>query len=270
MRRLIWILASSVLAMPLLAEEPESEPGAVEAAAEASPEQEKQQQIAALLEEADGHFRRRLVKGSCDKAIAAARKLLELDPASYEAQWRIARAAWWVADGTEKKATKEKYGKIGWDAGIAGTKIRPNGIEAQFWGAASLGMYAKGVGVLKAVWDGLAGQYEEWVRRALKIDPAYAHGGPSRALGRYYFTLPGIAGGDNDKAIEYLVQSKKLAPYNVRTLAWLAEVYIDEGEDDKARAELDACLGADLQKGDYADNVRMKKLCETLRKKVDD
>lgn len=275
MRNLHWFVISSVLALPLMAAEPE--PG-VEAAAEAAPaeaakpdpEQEKQQRIAALLDEADTHFRRRLVKGSAEKAIAAAQKALELDPRSYEALWRISRAAWWVTDGTEDKKTKEKYGKIGWDAAEIGVKLDPSRIEAQFWGAASLGGYAKGVGVMKAVWDGLAGQYEEWVRKAMKINSMYADGGPPRALGRYYFTLPGIAGGDNDKAIEYLLQSKKLAPYSVRTLGWLAEAYLDEGDDDRARAELDACLRADLQNGDFADNKRMQPLCERLRKKLDD
>ena len=48
------------------------------------------------------------------------------------------------------------------------------------------------------------------------------------------------------------------------------EVYLDEGDDDKARAELDACLRADLQQGDFADNKRMQPLCERLRKNVDD
>ncbi len=239
-----------------------------EAASAPDPEAEKKAQIEALIEEIDTLYGQRSQKGKAEASIARANDLLKLDPQNYEAQWRIARAAYWMGDGTTDKDQKAKWGKLGWDAGIAGTKLRANAIEAQFWGAAALGNYAVGVGVLKAVWDGLGKTYEKWVRKAYKMNKKYAWAGPPRALGRYYFTLPGIAGGDNDKAIKYLEESRDLAPSALRTRAWLAEAYLEDDLDDKAKAELDFCVAADPKKGDLADNLRMQPLCKKLQGKL--
>jgi tetratricopeptide (TPR) repeat protein len=249
--------------------EVKAEDQAVEAAPVAvDPEAERKAKIQQLLDECDKSYSQRTKSGLVEESIAKAKEVLALDPQNYDAQWRLARGAYWIADGSEDAKVKEKWGKVGWDAGIAGTKLRPGAIEAQFWGAASLGMYAKGVGVMKAVWDGLGKQYEQWVRKAMDINPKYASAGPPRALGRYYFTLPGIAGGDNDKAIKYLEQSRQLAPDALRTRAWLAESYLEDGDKAKAKVEIDFCLAADVKKGDYADNVRMRKDCEKLSKKL--
>jgi len=233
-----------------------------------SPEQQRAAQIEQLLAEIDHLYKLRMKKGNTEASYEKAKEVLALDGQSYEAQWRIARTAYWIADGSEDKQLKEKWGKIGLEAGTAGVELKPGRVEAQFWGAASLGHYAKGVGVMKAFWDGLGKRYEKWVRKAMQMNPKYAWGGPARALGRYYFTLPGIAGGDNAKAIKYLEESKRIAPEALRTRAWLAEVYLDEGERAKAKVELEFCMSAELKQGDLADNLRMQPECERLQKKL--
>lgn len=250
------------------AEPAAADTAAAEPAPAPDPEAELRAKVQTLLDEADKLYAQRAASGKAEASIEKAREVLKLDPKSYEAQWRVARGAYWLADGTNDAKVKAKWGKVGWDAGVAGLEVRPGAIEAQFWGAASLGMYAKGVGIMKAFWDGLGKQYEQWVRKAMEINPKYAWGGPPRALGRYFFTIPGIAGGDNSKAIKYLEESKRLAPDALRTRAWLGEVYLDEGQKDKAKAELDYCLNADPKKGDFPDNSRMRLECERLAKKL--
>lgn len=267
-KKLMPLAFSLLLPVSVLAQDaPPAEAAPTEAApVEAAPDPaaQKQAQIDAMLQEVDALYAQRAQAGKAEAVIAKMQELLKLDDKSYEAQWRIARAAYWIGDGTEDKKVKEKYGKIGWDAGIAGTALKPNGIEAQFWGAASLGNYAKGVGIMKAVWDGLGKQYEKWARKAYEMNPKYAWGGPPRALGRYYFTLPGIAGRDIKKSIKYLEESRDLAPEALRTRAWLAESYLEDDQKAKAKAELDYCVAADPKNGDYADNLRMQPECKRL------
>ena len=232
------------------------------------PEAEKKAQIAALIQEIDALWGQRSAPAKAQACYAKTQELLKLDAKNYAGLWRQARAAYWMADGASNKKQQAKWGKIGWDAGEAGRALHADRVEAQFWGAASLGNYAKGVGVMKAVWDGLGKKYEAWVRKAYSIDRNYANAGPPRALGRYYFTLPGIAGGDADKSIKYLEEAKKIAPDILRTRAWLAEVYLDEDQNDKAKAELDYCLAADVNKGDREDNKRFLPICKELAKKL--
>ena len=236
--------------------------------AQPTPEQAKAAQIAALLKEIDQLHEARHQAGKAEAAIDKAKEVLALDPQNYDAQWRIARGAFWLGDTADNNKGKEKWGKIGWDAGKAGTQLKPEGIEAQFWGAAALGTYATGSGIMKAVWDGLPKQYEKWVRKAMEMNPKYAWGGPPRALGRYYFTLPGIAGGDVKKSIKLLEESKALAPEALRTRAYLGEAYISDGDKDKAKAELEFCVGADPKNGDYADNLRYQGECKKLQGKL--
>ncbi|MBN2360934.1 MAG: hypothetical protein JXR83_15875 [Deltaproteobacteria bacterium] len=249
--------------------QPETPPaGAPAEAAAPSPEQIKAAQIADLVKQIDQLYEARHQSGKAEASLAKAKELLALDPKSYDAQWRIARVAFWLGDISADKKGKAKWGKIGWDAGLAGTQLKPDGIEAQFWGAASLGTYATGSGIMKAVWDGLPKQYEKWIRKAMEMNPKYAWGGPPRALGRYYFTLPGIAGGDNKKSIKLLEQSKQISPEALRTRAYLAESFLAEGDKEKAKAELDFCVGADPKNGDYADNLIYQGECKKLQAKL--
>jgi len=178
-----------------------------------------------------------------------AKKILDLADAafaaapSYDVAWRAARAAFWIciSDPADSKETKRNYGKKAWDWGLKATALNPNGVEGYTWGAVGIGEYSKGVGVTKAVGQGLAKKYEAWARKAVSLDADYDHGTPLRAMGLYYQKLPWPLR-DSAKAEEYFKRAIALAPCMIRSYFYLADLYREDKKWDKARATLAAGL----------------------------
>ncbi|MCF8031970.1 MAG: TRAP transporter TatT component family protein [Desulfarculaceae bacterium] len=70
-------------------------------------------------------------------------------------------------------------------------------------------------------------------------DPAYCHGGPDRVLGRIYTKMPAFIGGDNDLAEQHYKRAIQYGPRYWLNQLYLAELYYQEGENDKARKLLE-------------------------------
>ena len=80
----------------------------------------------------------------------------------------------------------------------------------------------------------------------LRLDPAFMQGSADRALGRWYFKVPGLFGGSNKQAETHLRKSLTYNPNSTASHFFLAEVLLDEGRKDDARAELQKVLDAPL------------------------
>ncbi len=80
----------------------------------------------------------------------------------------------------------------------------------------------------------------------LKIDPAFMDGSADRALGRWYYLVPGFFGGDRKKSEEHLRKSLIYDPNSTASHFFLAETLIDDGKKPEARAELQKVLDAPL------------------------
>ena len=82
------------------------------------------------------------------------------------------------------------------------------------------------------------GDIKDELLLVLKIDPAFQHGSADRALGRWYFKVPGLFGGSNKKSEEHLRKSLTYNPNSSSSHFFLAETLIDMGRKADARAEL--------------------------------
>ena len=80
----------------------------------------------------------------------------------------------------------------------------------------------------------------------LKIDPGFQQGSADRALGRWYFKVPGLFGGSNKKSEEHLRKSLTYNPNSTASLFFLAETLADMERDDEARATLQKVLDAPI------------------------
>ena len=80
----------------------------------------------------------------------------------------------------------------------------------------------------------------------LRLDRAFAQGSADRALGRWYFKVPRLFGGSNELAKEHLQASLAYNPHSTASHFFLAEVFVDEGRKDEARAHLQSVLDAPL------------------------
>src|SRR6202023_2214058 len=85
---------------------------------------------------------------------------------------------------------------------------------------------------------------KEELETVLRLDPAFMAGSADRALGRWYFEGARLFGGSNTKADAPLRASLKYDDQSAVSHFFLAELLLDEGRKDDARAELQKVLGA--------------------------
>jgi tetratricopeptide (TPR) repeat protein len=100
------------------------------------------------------------------------------------------------------------------------------------------------LGELKGIWKSLTiiKPFRENMEAAVKINPAIDSGGPHRALGRLYFKLPGVLGGDIKKSIDHLLKAVDYGPRYWENHYFLAESYFENRQYLLARTELQSAI----------------------------
>lgn len=130
------------------------------------------------------------------------------------------------------------------------------------------------LGELKGIWGSLKiiTPVRENMEAAAKIDPAIDHGGPHRALGRLYFKLPGVLGGDLKKSIDHLLKAVDYGPQYWENHYFLAESYFDNQQYLLARAELQRAMEIAAQTKDDPDSkthaIESQKLMKAIERNL--
>jgi hypothetical protein len=88
------------------------------------------------------------------------------------------------------------------------------------------------------------GEVKSALETVLKIDPAFQQGSADRALGRWYFKVPGLFGGSKKKSEEHLRRSLTYDPTSHASLYFLAETLLAMDRDADARTALEALIAA--------------------------
>ena len=88
------------------------------------------------------------------------------------------------------------------------------------------------------------GQIKDALLTTLKLDPAFLQGSADRALGRWYFKVPGLFGGSNKRSEEHLRKSLTYNPNSVISHIFLGDTLADMGRKDEARKEYQAAIDA--------------------------
>lgn len=168
---------------------------------------------------------------------------LQQNPRDFEAAWKLARARYWLgghAPEGERKALLES----GIAAARAALAAEPNRPEGHFWVAANMGALAESFGLRQGL--KYRGAIKDELLTVLRLDPAFQQGSADRALGRWYYKVPGLFGGSNRRSEEHLRRSLTYGPNSTVSHYFLAETLLDEGRKDDARAELRKVLDAPL------------------------
>ncbi len=232
---------------------------------EAAKSEAAKSDASALIRDADAIYE--TSRGKLAKAVEMYELLVKaaaLEPGSYEAQWKLARAAWWVAEGLHDNHEKEAYGGVGFEAGKKAVALNANGVEGHYWLVAALGEYSRGIGVARALMKGLGGTFEKHVARAKEIDPRYKDGGPARVLCRYYWKLPWPKR-DLAKSEAYCRESMELGPNGLRAKYFLAETLWAKNDFDGAQKYVHVCMESDVKSDpDPIDAKRVQGLCRHL------
>jgi hypothetical protein len=112
------------------------------------------------------------------------------------------------------------------------------------------------------------GENKDAMLTTLKIDPAFLDGSADRALGRWYFKVPGLFGGSNRKSEEHLRKALTYNPNSIISHIFLAETLDDMGRKDEARKEAQAALDAPLDPNWTPEDRRFKEQAKRLIQKL--
>jgi tetratricopeptide (TPR) repeat protein len=180
---------------------------------------------------------------SARRAADIWRSALASDPGNFEAAWKLARVDYWLG-GHAPEAERRGLLESGIDAGRAAIAAQPGRPEGYFWMAANMGTLAESYGVRQGL--KYRKPVKEALETALRLDPSFQQGSPDRALGRWYFKVPGLFGGSDTQAEAHLRASLSYNPHSTASHFFLAELLIDKGRKAEARAELQQVLDAPL------------------------
>lgn len=168
---------------------------------------------------------------------------LQKNPKDFDAAWKLSRTRYWLG-GHAPEADRKTLLEEGIAAGRSAVALEPKKPEGHFWIAANMGALAESFGMKQGL--KYRGDIKEELLLVLSLDPAFQQGSADRALGRWYYKVPGLFGGSNKKSEEHL---KKSLTYNQNSTAshfFLAETLLDMGRKPDARAELQKVLDAPL------------------------
>jgi tetratricopeptide (TPR) repeat protein len=180
---------------------------------------------------------------SARQAAAIWEERLQQNPRDFEAAWKLARARYWLgghAPENERKALLES----GIAAGRTAATIEPNRPEGHFWIAANMGALAESFGTGQGL--KYRGDIKNELLTVLKLDPAFQQGSADRALGRWYYKVPGLFGGSKKKSEEHLRASLAYNQNSTASHFFLAETLTSMDRRDEARAELQRVIDSPL------------------------
>lgn len=195
-------------------------------------------------------------RASAVKATEIWAARLAANPRDFESAYKLAQARYWL--GTNGLPQPERRAAL--EAGIAAARAavamdsgRP---EGHFWMAANMGALAESFGLTQGI--KYRGQIKSALLAALKADPAYLDGSADRALGRWYYKVPGLFGGSNRKSEEHLRKALSYNTNSVITRLFLAETLEDLGRIPEARKEAQAAVDAPLDPNWTPEDRRFK------------
>jgi tetratricopeptide (TPR) repeat protein len=236
---------------------------ALSAAPAPPPPAQTARQVEELWKRRDDPAAMREAKQLLDAALAQA-------PDDYGLLWRAAAWHFWQSDAPGlPDGDKSRYGKAGWDLAERAVARNPDGAAGHFWAATTMGNYALGIGVLRALSQGIEGKFRRHIGEAERLDPRYGQGAIQNAWGGFYLELPWPKR-DVKKAAEYFRKALAINPHNLRTRVYQAELELREDRPAEAKRLLEEVLRATPGKYDAPEERRAQVMArETLRKVVD-
>jgi tetratricopeptide (TPR) repeat protein len=168
---------------------------------------------------------------------------LTRDAKDFESAWKLARARYWLGGHAPEQERKSLF-EGGIAAGRSAIALAPNKPEGHFWVAANMGALAESFGARQGL--KYRGDIKNELETVLRLDPAFQEGSADRALGRWYFKVPGLFGGSKKKSEEHLRKSLTYNPNSTASLYFLAETLADMSRKDEARAALEKVIAAPL------------------------
>lgn len=185
----------------------------------------------------------------------------------YAMLWRHAAFLQWQADGIQSDDYKKMFGKQCWELADQAAAKDATRVEAQYYGAACIGAYSEGTGIVSALSQGLESKFNGRLDKAIQMDPRFSHCGPLIAKARYFFKLPWPKR-DLDQSAQWYQKAITSCPEALRAYVWLAETQLDQDHPQQARATLQKALDGSIDY-DPPEGRRVKTWAKDLQKKIE-
>jgi hypothetical protein len=191
----------------------------------------------------DALYRDRETLASARAAAAIWEARATANGADFESWWKLARACYWLG-GRGPQAGRKRELERGIAAAERAIAARGNRPEGYFWKAANMGALAESFGIGQGL--KYRGAIKQALETVLRIDAGFQQGSADRALGRWYFKVPGLFGGSRKKSEEHLRRSLAYNPNSHASRFFLAETLFAMDRDAEARGELKKLLDAPI------------------------
>jgi hypothetical protein len=233
-----------------------------------SPTVSAQAPLVKVLERIDELHKRRDDQAAWAEEQALAQGALARAPQDYGVLWRAARVDFWLSDDPGQSTDqRSRVGKEGWDLAERAIAANPLRVEGHYWAAVCMGNYALGLGVVKALAQGMEGKFRERLGRAEALDRRYEQGSIDIAWGRFFDKLPWPKR-DRDEADRRFHRAIEVNPLNLRARVYLASTYLDEDRASDAKRLLDEVAAAPAGRYDAPEERRAKAIGAGLMPRV--
>ena len=199
--------------------------------------------VAFAQSDPDALYRERATIARAREAAAIWDTRLQANPRDFESAWKIARAMYWLGEHDEPNARRKALER-GVETGRLASMLEPKRPEGYFWMAANMGSLAESYGMRQGL--KYRGAIKDALETVLALDPGFQQGSADRALGRWYYKVPGLFGGSKKKSEEYLRKSLTYNPNSTASRFFLAETLFELDRKSEAIDELKKVLAAPL------------------------
>jgi hypothetical protein len=207
----------------------------------------------------DALYRERATIARARDAAAIWDARLKTDPSNFESAWKLARVMYWLG-GHAAPTARRGHLERGVEAGRKAATLEPKRPEGHFWMAADMGALAESFGLRQGL--KYRGEIKAALELVLRLDPAFQKGSADRALGRWYFKVPGLFGGSKSKSEEHLRKSLTYDPNSTASHFFLAETLFERDRDADAREELRKTIAAPIDPEWEPEDREFKSLAE--------
>jgi hypothetical protein len=211
-----------------------------------------------MLARLDSLHLRRDEAAALTEAHRLAADALAAAPSDYGVLWRVARARFTESDQPARSPDeRSRLGKEAYDLATRAIAANPGDVAGHYWAALGIGSYAEGMGIMRALANGIEGKFKRPLERATTLDAGYDHGNIPVIWAAYYLELPWPKR-DRTKAAEQLRRALAINPANLRARLYQARIATDEGRPAERQALLAAIAAAPVGQYDAPEERRVK------------
>src|SRR5262249_47492183 len=105
----------------------------------AAPVQAADDDVPTVVKPMDSPWAQRDAADAMPDTVTLGTRALAIDPNSYDVQWRLARAYFWVAYTQSNRVVKKAMAAKAMEAAHQARKLQPNRVEAQYYYAIAVG-----------------------------------------------------------------------------------------------------------------------------------